>query len=226
VFNPFVSHTHVRFAASVAVAVGLAAAACGGEDTPVALHTGKAGTYPGELRSARCAKHWFTGSDATARFSCAPGGYRIAFTEPGQDTSLTRIEPAAMMQVDAIVRAAPPRRAHPGLAPGVGCFKDGRHGWIAQLTTNSAYVVVEYGSSNPLASGTSPAVLDVHEWNHVVLTCDATGSETTIGLTVNGKLVVDAVPAGKPVRFNRFGAWAAGEPGAALEVRGITATTR
>lgn len=221
---PFVS-LHARFAACVAVAVGLAAAACGGEDPPVVHHTGKAGTYPGELRSARCAEHWFTGSDATARFSCAPGGYRIAFIQPGQDTSLTRIEPAAMMEVDAIVRAAPPRRAHPGLAPGVGCFKDGRHGWLAQLT-ESAYVIVEYGSSSPLASGTSPAVHDLHEWNHVVLTCDATGSETKIGLRVNGELVVDDVPAGKPVRFNRFGAWAAGEPGAALEVRGITATTR
>jgi hypothetical protein len=207
-----------------ALLAGLAAAGCGSDPTPV---PSQAGTYPGDLRTAQCATHWYTGSDGIATFSCSPAGFRIAFDKPGQDTTLTHIPEAAWMRVDALVRAAPRPRAHPLLDPGIGCFRDAEHGWLAQLGTNSGFLIVEYRSSSaPLARGTSPAVHGLHEWNHLVLTCDATGSGTAIALRVNGTLVAHGIDAGKAVRLTRFSMWAAGERGSALEVRRIAATTR
>lgn len=206
-----------------ALLAGLAAAGCGGDEPPL---PSQAGTYPGDLRSAQCANHWYTGSDDIATFSCTPAGFRIAFDETGEDATLTHIPEAAWMRVEALLRAEPRPGAHPVLDPGIGCFKDPDHGWLAQLSTNSGFAVVKYRTSTILAQGTSPAIHGLREWNHVVLTCDATGSSTVIALRVNGKLVAHGIDAGEPVRLTRFGMWAASEDGGTLQVRRILATTR
>lgn len=184
-----------------------------------------AGRFPGELRSPRCPSHWFTGSDETARFACSRDAYRIAFAQAGQESARTEVEPAALIRVDAIVRAAAPRRAHPLLDPGIGCWM-GDDGWIAELGSSSKFVIVADGSASPLASGRSPAVHRLSAWNHMVLTCDATGRDTRVTLRVNGKVVARDVVAGKAVRFDRFGMFASSEAGATLEVSRIVATTR
>jgi hypothetical protein len=49
-------------------------------------------------------------------------------------------------------------------------------------------------------------------------------SVTSLSLRINGKLAAREIDAGKAVRFNRFGMWAAGEAGVTLTVREIAAT--
>jgi hypothetical protein len=205
-------------------AVAGIAAACGDDGTVAPPH---AGTYPGEVRSKACASHWFTGDDDVARFACTAGGYRITFLESGQDIVRTVIgEKSNVMRVDAIVQTSSPG-ASPLIAdPGIGCYSDEDHGWLAQLGTSSVFVIVAGGSSKPLLRGSATVVHPLSERNHLVLTCDASGSETKISLRVNGKLVAHDVLAGKAVRFDRFALWAAGQRGATVLLREIAATTR
>ena len=103
---------------------------------------------------------------------------------------------------------------------------DRRFGWLAEIGEQSRYYIVPFGERTPLAKGTSPAIRPLTQQNHVVMTCDASGSGTRISLSVNGTLVAQRVDAGTAVRFSRFGMWAAGDAGAALLVRRITGTTR
>ena len=114
----------------------------------------------------------------------------------------------------------------PGALPGIGCWTDKEHGWIASLGNDSAYVVGPDGSSDSLVRDTSPAVHELSRWNRIVLTCDARGSSTLITLPVNGTVVARNFDAGDPVVFDRFGMHAASEAGATMYVSEITATTR
>jgi hypothetical protein len=213
----------------VALTVGLAVAGCGrgaGGDPTVAVTTAGLNatrTYPGDIGANRCASHWFTGSDETAKFTCGADAYRIAFHVSGQETSRTEVEPARVMTVDATVRGVP---ASLILDPGVGCWEDESSGWLVELGTDSRYFLIPYRGSAPLRTGSSPAIHRLAAWNHLVLTCDASGSKTRITLRVNGKVVARSIDAGEPVKFGRFGVFAAGQAGATLEVRNISATAR
>lgn len=209
--------------AGVAFAAGLVVAACGPTRGSHATH---AGFYPGHVRSSRCASHWYTGSDSTARFSCSADGYRIAFRKSGQETSRTVIERASRVRVDASLRAKPQPRAHPLLDPGVGCWIDNDHGWIAELGTRSAFSIAEFGSAHALATGADTVVRDLSEWNALSLECAATDGGVDLTLKVNGKPVAHARARTSRVRFDRFGIVAASEAGATLEVRRISAQAR
>jgi hypothetical protein len=198
------------------------ASACGDTTTAAPRH---GGTYPGDVRSSGCASHWFVGKDEIARFSCSRTGYQIAFMRSGQESARTLVEPASTIRVDAVVQASSSGSSHLILDPGIGCYKDADHGWLAQLGSRSVFVIIAVGSSTPLTRGTSSSVHALSRRNHLVLTCDASGSQTRISLRVNGELVAHDVPAGGAVEFDRFGIWAAGEADAAMELRAISATT-
>jgi hypothetical protein len=213
----------------VALTVGLTVSACGGgagdnaKDPATTAGAAITRAYPGDLGSTGCATHWFTGSDETAKFTCGADAYRIAFAASGQESSRAEVEPAAVMTVDATLRGVP---ASLVLDPGVGCWEDESSGWLAEVGTGSRYFIVAYRASAPLRIGTSSAVHRPAAWNHLVLTCDASGPKTRITLQVNGQVVARALDAGEPVMLGRFGVFAAGQAGATLEVQSISATTR
>jgi hypothetical protein len=212
------------FVMLAALATGVAAGGCNVSGELAASHSG---TYPGAVRSAGCAASWFTGADDRARFSCAPGGYEMSFIQRGEDLSLTQIETAALMRVDATV-TTPPGDSNRRTEPGIACFFDDLHGWVAELSSlPSSFAISEYGASRALIAGSSSAILARSQQNHLVLTCDATGSRTKLSLRINGRLVAHDVRTGyTAVRFNRFGLWAAGDAGATARLESITATTR
>jgi hypothetical protein len=212
------------FVMLAAVAAGLVAGGCSVSGKLAASHSG---TYPGVVRSDGCASHWFTGADDTARFSCAPDGYEMSFIQRGEDASMTLIPTAAVMRVQATV-TTPAGDSDKRTEPGIACFFDDRHGWIVKLSSlPSSYAISEYGAARALIAGSSSAIRARSQENHLVLTCDATGSRTTLSLSVNGKLVAHDVRTGyTAVRFNRFGLWGAGDAGATVELESITATTR
>lgn len=213
----------------VALAASLVVAGCGGGsggrlDAPaVSAGSTAARTYPGGIGSGTCASHWFIGDDKIAKFSCDPDAYRIAFDVDGQESALTHIAAASSVTVDATVRGVPANRI---LDPGIGCWKGANSGWLAELGTKSRYVIVAYRGSSALSTGTSAAVRRLAAWNHLELTCDASGSRTKITLRVNGQIVAHALDVAGAVIFDRFGLFAAGHAGATLEVREISATTR
>ena len=223
----------MRLQTLVAVAVGLAAAGCGStqaRDELQASATGtataasaRATTYPGDIGTPRCTEHWYTGFDDIATVTCDKDAYRIAFAVSGQEVVRPVVGEADWMTVDAVVRGRP---ADLVLDPGIGCFTAADHGWIAMLGNGSAYGVVPYGGSEALVQGTSRAIHRLSKWNHIVLTCDARGSATKITLRVNGTVVVRNREVGDALPLDRFGVFAAGEAGATLELRAITATTR
>jgi hypothetical protein len=205
-------------------AVAGIAAACGDDGTVAPSHVG---TYPGDVRSKACASHWFTGDDDVARFACTSGGYRITFLASGQDIVRTVVGATSnVMRVDAIVQTSSPGAAHLIADPGIGCYSGEDHGWLAQLGASSVFDIVADGSSTPLRRGSSTVVHPLSRRNHLVLTCDASGSQTRISLRVNGTLVAHGVLAGKAVRFDRFAIWAAGQRGTTVLLRDIAATTR
>jgi hypothetical protein len=211
--------------ATAALAVGLMLAGCGDEAEQAATGDAppRAATYPGDIGTGRCASHWYTGNDGRATVTCGADAYRIAFDTSGQERLRTVIEPAASITVSARVRATPASRV---LYPGIGCWTDEEHGWIASLGADSAYVVGPDGSSDSLVRDSSPAVHELSRWNRIVLTCDARGSSTLITLRVNGTVVARNLDAGDPVVFDRFGMHAASEARATMHVSEITATTR
>jgi hypothetical protein len=148
----------------------------------------------------------------------------MAFTGSGQESSVSQVETAAIMRVDAIVRSIP---HNGGLAePGIACLFDRQNGWRVQLSARSHWAIVAFGTARARAGGASKALHPLPQGNHVILTCDASGSGTKISLTVNGTLVAKDVDAGGVARFNSFGIWAAGEPGEAILVSRMGATTR
>jgi hypothetical protein len=213
-----------RFVLLAALTTVLAAVGCSASGPLAASHSG---TYPGGVRSADCGARWYTGADDTVRFACAPGGYEMSFLQRGEDTSVTQIPTAAMMRVAGTV-TTPPGKSNRRTEPGVGCFFDDRHGWIAELTSLPAsFAIFEAGAPHALIAGSSRAILLRSQQNRLVFTCDATGSRTKLSLSVNGKLVAHDIRTGyTAVRFNRFGLWAAGDAGATVELQSITASTR
>jgi hypothetical protein len=151
----------------------------------------------------------------------------MSFLKRGEDVSVTQIETAAMMRVEGTV-TTPAGNSNRRTALGVVCFFDDLHGWIAELSSLPAtFVIFEWGAPRPLASGSSTAIRPRSQHNRLVLTCDATGSRTTLSLSVNGTVVAHDVRTGyTAVRLNRFGIWAAGDAAAMARLEKITATTR
>jgi len=196
-------------------------AGCSVSGDPAPTH---AGTYPGGMGTPDCPASWFRGAGAVARFTCTPAGYRVAFTKSGMESSLSLVETAAVMRIDAVVRSIPHEG---GLAePGIACLFDREHGWRVQLSARSRWAIVAFGTESAIESGASKALRPLPQGNHVVLTCDASGSETRLSFTVNGTVVATGVRVGPVARFISFGIWAAGDPGEAVLVTRMDATTR
>jgi len=196
-------------------------AGCSFEGDPAPTHTG---TYPGGMGTPDCPDYWFRGAGDFARFTCTPAGYRMAFMKKGQESSVSLVETAAVMRVDAVVRSIPHEG---GLAePGIACLFDRENGWRVQLSAQSRWAIVVFGTARAIAGGASEALHPLPQGNHVILTCDASGSGTRISVRVNGALIAEGVDVGAVARFSSFGIWAAGDPGEAILVSKLDATTR
>jgi hypothetical protein len=129
------------------------------------------------------------------------------------------------MRIDAIVQTRSKAATGAVSNPGVVCYVDTQHGWLARLGARSAYDLIPLGSADTIAKGTSPVVLPLAQRNHVVLTCDASSSRTVLSLSVNGREIVHAVDAGGAAPLVAFGVSAVGEIGSTVDLRQIVATT-
>jgi hypothetical protein len=211
-----------KLAAIAALPAALLVAGCGRTD---ANTTPPLRIYDGRVQTSECPDNWFTGVDATARYSCSPGGYLIEFLRTGETGSVSSVKPTNRMRIDAIVQTRSKVATGAVSNPGVVCYVDTKHGWLARLGAGSAYDLIPLGSADTIAKGTSRAVRPLARTNRVVLTCDASGSRTLLSLSVNGTQVVRAADAGGAAPLVAFGVSGVGEIGSVVELRRIIATT-
>lgn len=134
-------------------------------------------------------KNFWTGEDAKVSETYQHGGYEIMVKDPsvpqssrswfdeGQQQALT-------FAADAVIVRGP--RASMGI--GVGCFQDKDTGYVMLVGPAGDFAVSN--ATDILRQGQGPPLLGNGQTNRLAITCDGSGDQTVLQLSVNGEKVV------------------------------------